>query len=98
MIEEVLPGITLAHAPAEAFLPTLEAGSVHAVVTSPPYWKKRRYSGDPGELGQEATPEAFVARLVAILRPLRRPCAGTGCCCSTSGTATTTSTAAGHGP
>jgi N6-adenosine-specific RNA methylase IME4/DNA modification methylase len=69
---EVLPGSTLVHGLAEDVLPTLEAGSVHSVVTSTPYWKKRRYSDDPHELGQEATPERFIARLVAILRPLQQ--------------------------
>jgi site-specific DNA-methyltransferase (cytosine-N4-specific) len=75
---EVLPdrpgACVLHHGAAEGALPTLESGSIHSVVTSPPYWKKRRYSptGDPDELGQEATPEAFVAHLVAILRPLKR--------------------------
>jgi len=45
--------------------------SVHCVVTSPPYWGLRDY-GQPGQIGLEPTPEAFVARLVAVFRDVRR--------------------------
>lgn len=41
--------------------------SVQCVVTSPPYWGLRDY-GFPGQLGLEATPEAFVASMVAVFR------------------------------
>ena len=34
----------------------LESGSVHCVVTSPPYWSLRDY-GIPGQLGLESTPD-----------------------------------------
>ena len=37
-------------------LPTLEAGSVNCVVTSPPYWGLRNYSCE-GQLGLEPTPD-----------------------------------------
>lgn len=30
-------------------------GSIHTVVTSPPYWAQRRYNAGPKELGSEAT-------------------------------------------
>lgn len=51
--------------------------SVHCIVTSPPYWGLRSYlpEGHPDkakEIGTEATPEEYVARLVEIFRELRR--------------------------
>jgi len=54
-----------------AQLGTLEAGSVQCVVTSPPYWGLRDY-GVEGQIGFEATPEAYVERLVAVFREVRR--------------------------
>lgn len=52
-------------------LPTLPAGCVQTVVTSPPYWGLRDY-GVPGQLGLEATPEKYVARMVQVFREVRR--------------------------
>jgi DNA modification methylase len=52
-------------------LPTLAADSVHCVVTSPPYWGLRDY-GVAGQLGLEATPEEYVATMVAVFREVRR--------------------------
>ncbi len=52
-------------------LPTLEAGSVHCCVTSPPYWGLRDYQVD-GQLGLEATPEEYVAKMVEVFRAVRR--------------------------
>lgn len=52
-------------------LPTLQAGSVQCCVTSPPYWGLRDYKTD-GQLGMEATPEEYVARMVAVFREVRR--------------------------
>jgi DNA modification methylase len=54
-----------------AILPTLPADSVHCVVTSPPYWGLRDYGVD-GQLGLEATPEEYVANMVAVFREVRR--------------------------
>lgn len=54
-----------------SLLPTLPDCSVHACVTSPPYWSLRDY-GVPGQLGLEATPEEYVAKLVAVFREVRR--------------------------
>jgi DNA modification methylase len=45
--------------------------SVQCVVTSPPYWGLRDY-GVEGQLGLEATPEAYVERMVAVFREVRR--------------------------
>lgn len=49
----------------------LADGSVHCVVTSPPYWGLRDYSCD-GQLGLESTPDAFVAAMVAVFREVKR--------------------------
>src|SRR5512146_541780 len=53
------------------WLPTLEAGSVHCCVTSPPYWGLRDYGVD-GQLGLEQTPEQYVAQMVEVFRGVRR--------------------------
>jgi len=52
-------------------LPTLDSESVNCVVTSPPYWGLRDYGTD-GQLGLEATPEEYVAKLVAVFREVWR--------------------------
>lgn len=44
---------------------------VQTCVTSPPYFGLRDY-GVAGQIGLEATPEAFVARLVEVFRKVRR--------------------------
>lgn len=46
--------------------------SVQACITSPPYWRLRKYGDDPKELGQEATPEEFVANLTPVFEEVRR--------------------------
>lgn len=50
----------------------LADGAAQCCVTSPPYWNLRRYGDDPAELGQEATPEAYIARLVGIFGEVKR--------------------------
>ena len=50
---------------------TLPDQSVHTCVTSPPYFGLRDY-GMAGQIGLEATPDAFVARLVEVFREVRR--------------------------
>ena len=52
-------------------LPTLPADSVHCVVTSPPYYALRDY-GVAGQLGLEATPDAYIGEMVAVFREVRR--------------------------
>jgi DNA modification methylase len=44
---------------------------VQTCVTSPPYWGLRDY-GHAGQIGIEATPEAYVAALVDVFRAVRR--------------------------
>ena len=50
---------------------TLDAGSVHCCVTSPPYWGLRDY-GNAAQIGLEETPDAYVARIVEVFRAVRR--------------------------
>jgi DNA modification methylase len=45
--------------------------SAQCCVTSPPYWGLRDYGVD-GQLGLEKTPEEYVAKLVEVLREVRR--------------------------
>ncbi len=54
-----------------ASLATIDPGSVQTCVTSPPYWGLRDYGHD-GQIGIEATPDAYVAQLVAVFREVRR--------------------------
>ena len=49
----------------------LESQSVNCVVTSPPYFGLRDYGHD-GQIGLEATPDAFVAELVSVFREVKR--------------------------
>ena len=49
----------------------LRDGCVQCVVTSPPYFGLRDY-GHPAQLGLEATPDAYVAAIVAVFREVRR--------------------------
>lgn len=53
-------------------LAALPAGSVHCVITSPPYWRTRDYGLGPDQLGLEATPQEYVQNLVSIFREVRR--------------------------
>ena len=49
----------------------MAAGSVQCCITSPPYFGLRDY-GHEGQIGLEATPDAYVARLVEVFREVRR--------------------------
>ena len=60
-------------------LRTLPNASVHCVVTSPPYFGLRDY-GNPGQIGLEPTPDAFVAEMVAVFREVRRVLRKDGTC------------------
>ena len=50
---------------------TLPARSVNCCVTSPPYFGLRDY-GHEGQIGLEETPDAYVAKLVAVFREVKR--------------------------
>jgi DNA modification methylase len=62
---EVLTGDAL------AVLRTMPSESVQSCITSPPYFALRDY-GIAGQLGLEATPAEYVARLVEIMGEVRR--------------------------
>jgi len=55
-----------------------EGVKAQTCVTSPPYWGLRDYGVD-GQLGLEATPEAFVATMVEVFRLVRDVLADDGC-------------------
>jgi len=52
-------------------LKKLPSESVQVCVTSPPYYNLRDY-GVNGQIGLEATPDAFIGRLVAVFAEVRR--------------------------
>lgn len=45
--------------------------SIHTCITSPPYWALRDY-GCQGQIGLEATPDAYIASLCAVFEQVRR--------------------------
>lgn len=53
-------------------LSELPDGSVHCVVTSPPYWGLRAYNGKPGMIGLEPTFEEHVENLLGVFEEIRR--------------------------
>lgn len=55
----------------------LPAESVHTIVTSPPYYNLRDY-GTEGQIGQESTPDEYVADLVQVFAEARRVLRGDG--------------------
>jgi DNA modification methylase len=60
-------------------LRTIPDGSARMCVTSPPYYGLRDYGVD-GQIGLEATPDAFVAKMVEVFREVRRVLADDGTC------------------
>lgn len=67
----MMPVDTIFQGDAWQLAKTLPDQSVNCIVTSPPYWGLRDY-GEPGQFGLEATPQAYVAKLVALFAELRR--------------------------
>jgi len=57
---------------AQQVLRRLSTGSVHCVITSPPYWGGFRDYGVAGQLGHELQPQQYVDRMVQIFREVRR--------------------------
>jgi DNA modification methylase len=53
------------------FAQLLPEQSVHAIVTSPPYWKMRKY-GNVGELGTESTVDEYVRDITRVFSVLYR--------------------------
>lgn len=62
---------TIHHGDCLEVLRDLKSASVHCCVTSPPYFGLRDY-GDPGQIGLEPNPEAYVDKLVEVFREVRR--------------------------
>jgi DNA modification methylase len=58
-------------------LRTIPDGSARMCVTSPPYYGLRDYGAD-GQIGLEATPDAFIAKMVEVFREVRRVLADDG--------------------
>ena len=77
MIED--PDVRILLGDALEQLATLPPDSVHCIVTSPPFWALRDY-GVAGQIGLEATPEEWCARLVAVMREARRVLRSDGVC------------------
>lgn len=63
------PSVRRVHADARSI--PLPDQSVDLVVTSPPYWKKRDY-GFADQIGQEKTPQEYVANLMAAFEEWKR--------------------------
>jgi DNA modification methylase len=63
--------VTIRHGDCREVLRTMPDKSVHCCVTSPPYFGLRDY-GHAGQIGLEATPDAFVAEMMSVFREVRR--------------------------
>jgi DNA modification methylase len=66
-----IPTVAILQGGALDILKTLPSESVNMCVTSPPYWGLRDY-GVEGQIGLEATPELYVAKLVEVFREVHR--------------------------
>jgi DNA modification methylase len=72
------PTVQILTGDALTVLKTLPNESVRCCITSPPYWCLRSYGDDPRELGQEASPDGYVANLVTVLEEVQRVLAVSG--------------------
>ena len=52
-------------------LKTLPSNSISMCCTSPPYWGQRDYHVE-GQIGQEKTPELYVAKMVEVFHEVKR--------------------------
>lgn len=71
LLDRINTDLCILQGDVHAMLRMVKTGSMHCVVTSPPYWKLRDY-GFPGQLGLEATPQEFIRNLVKVFRKVRR--------------------------
>ncbi|MBI5635077.1 MAG: site-specific DNA-methyltransferase [Nitrospirae bacterium] len=53
-------------------LPFLPDGSVHLVITSPPYWSLKRYNENPAQMGHIVDYEKFLAELTKVWKEAYR--------------------------
>jgi len=65
---DVSPYDRIVCAEARVFLRDCAANGdrAHVCLTSPPYWAKRTYGDGSEEIGQEPTPEAYIAHIVEV--------------------------------
>lgn len=66
------PDVTLYQGDALDVLPALPDCSVHMAATSPPFYGLRDYGTGEEQIGLEATPDEWAARLVQVFREVRR--------------------------
>jgi DNA modification methylase len=66
------PTLTLLEGDASQMLRRLPDASIHCCVTSPPYFKLRRYGNAAAELGGERSVDEYVANLVDVFIEVRR--------------------------
>ncbi len=66
-----MTSVTVLNGDALDVLRTLPASAVQCCVTSPPYFGLRDY-GVEGQIGLEASPDAYIARLVSVFAEVRR--------------------------
>jgi transcriptional regulator with XRE-family HTH domain len=52
-------------------LPRFRSKLFHTCITSPPYFRQRDY-GMPGQIGLEPSADEYIARLVEVMRQVRR--------------------------
>jgi len=57
----------------------MAADSIDCCVTSPPYWGLRDYGNDE-QIGLESTPDAYIAKMVAVFAEVRRVLKPEGTC------------------
>ncbi len=63
---------TVHRGPVPEVLREIPDGSVQCVVTSPPYWGLRAYTGEPGMIGLEPTLQEHLANLVSVFEEVKR--------------------------
>ena len=51
---------------------SIQTESIDCIVTSPPYWSKRKYEAGPNEIGQEKTSEEYIDVLTMIFKECYR--------------------------
>ena len=71
MPETTFPCNQILHGDSLAVLRAWPEAFVDCIVTSPPYYQQRDYTGD-AQVGREESPEEYVARLTAVFAAARR--------------------------
>ncbi|PWG59758.1 hypothetical protein DF200_05875 [Bifidobacterium catulorum] len=71
-------GLRLYQGDAKAVMSGFPAQSIDCVVTSPPYFNQRNYSGGRKEIGREDTSDAYIKKLVGVFHEVKRILADDG--------------------